>query len=109
MTPDQRQSLLEQIADCVGPQAFNRLAQSVGDTRRKGRLRYWQEQLFKKLHGDANIEIASVDAFVSLFDGAERQPLPVPPPLTKEMFLQNPLGCLRSGRAVEVSADWFAE
>src|SRR5438445_6100707 len=104
----ERQQILDRFVACVGPQAYNRLIDSRDATRSKGRLRFWQEKLFRRFNEEGGIEIATVEQFLQLFDEAERKHVSVPP-LTKEAFLADANGLWYSTRRDEIPLEWFAE
>src|SRR6478736_6727735 len=68
MTPARKEAILT-AARGLGAEDFNRLLESVGQTRIAKRLRYWQEELLAKLPGVAPVSFAE---FVAAFDGATR-------------------------------------
>ena len=76
----------ERLAAALGSEAYNRLVASVPDVRKRGRLRFWQEQLFRQA-SHIGVNISTADEFVRVFDGAN--PVPVPAePWTRERFLR---------------------
>jgi hypothetical protein len=103
-----KQAALDRIAACVGPEAYNRLVEAAPDTRKKGRLRFWQEQLFKRVAGEAGLTIATLDDYVGLF--ADAPPLHIElPPLTKAQFLADPNRLWYAARRHEIEPEWFKE
>jgi hypothetical protein len=67
MDDTDRTDLLDRIAAVIGDDAFNRLVGSLDETRKLGKLRFWQEDLL----GRAGTAISTVSGFVQLFDGAQ--------------------------------------
>ena len=74
------------MAEALGATDYNRLIASVPDTRRRGRLRFWQAQLLRRA-GPAGKALSTADAFLGVFDGATALPVPLEP-LTREVYLR---------------------
>jgi hypothetical protein len=101
--------VLEQIAEILGPEAFNRLVASTPATRDKGRLRFWQEELLEKVASQTNLHICGVEEFLNLFDGAELREVPQQP-WTREVFLREIAGFPLGGFPLdETPPEWMAE
>lgn len=100
-----RNRLLDQLVDAIGPGPFNRLIGSKEATQVKGRLRFWQEELFRR----AGVEVTTVEEFLDLLEGAEPRSIPPPPPLTKDDFLREATKIWYSNRRDEVPLDWFGQ
>ena len=65
----ERRDLLRQAAiETLEPEEFDRLVSSVTESRRLGRLRYWQEQLLARIPGG----MVGFGDFIAAFDGAPR-------------------------------------
>lgn len=99
--------LRDQIVAAVGPAVFNRLVESVEKTRKHGRLRYWQEQLFKEMKFLP--QPMTLEEYLRIFDGAPLSELPPPPPITREFFLANANDCWYSLQRKEIRDEWFIE
>lgn len=103
-----KQAVRDRIATCVGPEAYNRLIEAASDTRKKGRLRFWQEGLFKRVATEAGVTITTLDRYLDLF--ADATPINIElPPLTEEQFLADPNRLWYSVRRQEIEPEWFAE
>jgi hypothetical protein len=103
-----KQAVRDRIAACVGPEAYNRLVEAAADTRKKGRLRFWQEGLFKRVATEAGVTIATLDSYLDLF--ADATPIRIElPPLTQEQFFADPNRLWYSDRRQEIEPDWFKE
>jgi hypothetical protein len=75
----------KRIAEVLGWEAYNRLVDSVPNTRQRGRLRFWQEELIRQA-SLSGIVISTPEEFIRVFEGAS--PVPVPSqPWTREVFL----------------------
>lgn len=78
-------NIRSRLAESLGWRAYNRLIASVPEVRRRGRLRFWQEQLLQQV-SDKGAVISTVEGFIRTFAGAN--PIPVPAePWTREIFL----------------------
>lgn len=73
MDPSRREQILG-AARGLGPEAFNRLVESVEDSVRVGRFRFWQEDRLGRLPGVGPVSFAE---FLDAFGSAP--PLPVRP------------------------------
>jgi hypothetical protein len=73
------------LAEDLGWKMYNRLVESVGDVRKRGRLRFWQEQLLQDA-SDESVAISTAEDFIRVFDGASPVPAPAEP-WTREVFL----------------------
>jgi hypothetical protein len=103
----ERQQILDRLVACIGPKAYNRLVDSQDATRSKGRLRFWQEELFRRFASETGIAISSVEEFLRLFEGTERKSIPVPT-LTKGDFFADPNRHYYLG-GLPVPDGWIAE
>jgi hypothetical protein len=83
--PD-RDGIREQLAATLGPNTYNRLVESVPDTRRRGRLRFWQEELLCRA-GPVGPPLATAEEFLRVFDRATVLSVPSEP-LTREVYLR---------------------
>jgi len=73
------------LAEALGWKAYNRLVESVPEVQRRGRLRFWQEDLLQEA-SHSGVVISDVEEFIRVFEGAS--PVPGPPePWTREVFL----------------------
>lgn len=109
LTPDSLPIVREQIANLLGPEAFNRLIGSVSDARQKGRLRFWQEQHLTNIARQTGIQIGSLDEFVEVFETAEPKVIPRGP-WTREIFLRRIEESPYGGFVLdETPPSWFAE
>src|SRR5215211_6043807 len=97
MEDDAKRAVRERIAASVGAELYNRLVAHAPEVRRMGRLRYWQERTFRRLHAATGVSIATPDDFLSLFEGAPELPLESGP-LTREKFLADAIRLWYSGR-----------
>jgi hypothetical protein len=70
------QMVLRQVAEVLGPEAFNRLVDSVPSSKEKGRLRFWQEMLLDKVAEKTGIHITSLEEFLATFTGTEKIEIP---------------------------------
>jgi hypothetical protein len=98
-----------QIAEVVGAETFNRLVDSVPATREARRLRFWQEELLDDIAAQTNIDLTNLQAFLRVFEGAERCHIPRGP-WTREIFLHGieewPLGGIPLD---ETPPSWMAD
>jgi hypothetical protein len=78
---------LERILQLIGLERFNQLVRSVPATREKGRLRYWQEQLFARVAAEGRVRVASVEEYLRLFSDASELPVPQPK-VDRDSFLR---------------------
>jgi hypothetical protein len=105
-SPD-RDRVREQLAESLGPSTYNRLVASVPDIRRRGRLRFWQEELLRRA-SPTGLTIATAEEFLRVFDGATALPVPSEP-LTREVYLREverwPYAIFPDG---ETPAEWAA-
>lgn len=75
----------KRLAEVLGRESYNRLVDSVPNTRQRGRLQFWQEQLLQKAM-PSGIVISTPEEFIRIFERA--QPIPAPQePWTREVFL----------------------
>lgn len=112
MIPHQdKHKLLDRAAEVLGTADFNHLIRSVGETRQKGRLRYWQERRLLTLARETGFSISSVDDFAALFDGAELRPVPRPalPMLTKAEYLAALEDRRFPAHGGKIPPDWMRE
>jgi hypothetical protein len=111
MNVAERERVLACAAQCLGAEAFNRLAASAPETRAKGRLRFWQEELLARLSAETGTTVKTLDTFLAVFEGAPLCPLPEPPPrvLTKEEFLSDPVAVYLDPQVHSIPAEWFRE
>ncbi|MBL9092285.1 MAG: DUF4304 domain-containing protein [Planctomycetaceae bacterium] len=58
---------IDQIAASIGDEAFNRLLGSLNETRKYGRLRFWQEDLLAR----SGVLISNYTQFLELFEGVK--------------------------------------
>src|SRR5262245_31582459 len=109
MDAAKRERLLARAAAVLGAEAFNRLVTSAPQTRAKGRLRFWQEELLARLSAEAGTPLATVEEFLALFEGAALQPIPEEPrpALTKEDFLSDPVAVYLDPLPRGIPAEWF--
>jgi hypothetical protein len=83
--PSNSAEVQKRLAEVLGREAYNRLVDSVPNTRQRGRLRFWQEELIQQA-SLSGIVISTPEEFIRVFEGAS--PVPVPSePWTREVFL----------------------
>lgn len=100
MDAARRERLLACAAKVLGAETFNRLVSSAPQTRAKGRLRFWQEELLTGLPNEGGTPLANVEEFLAVFEGAELQAI------TRESFLADPSRVVwRDG----VQPEWILE
>jgi hypothetical protein len=104
MNASRRERLLASAVEDLGAESFNRLVSSASQTRAKGRLRFWQEELIAKLATDDGVPIATVEEFLEVFQNAKLQAIPEEP-LTREQFLADPVRRYRRG----IDPAWIVE
>lgn len=63
----------------VGREAYHRLLCSAEPTRKRGRLLFWQEELFRKFAAETGIAISTVEEFNRLLDAAIARFMSDPP------------------------------
>jgi hypothetical protein len=107
----ERERVLACAAECLGAEAFNRLAASTPETRAKGRLRFWQEELLARLSAQTGTTVTTLETFLAVFEGAPLCPLPEPPPrvFTKDEFLSDPVAVYLDALVHSIPAEWFRE
>jgi hypothetical protein len=98
----QRQQALDWAARTLDRAGFNRLVNAVPETRVRGRLRYWQEQVLAQLRLDTGVSLTTAAEYVAAFEGVPVQELPPP---TREEFLVDPLACLNA----TIDPTWIVE
>jgi hypothetical protein len=104
--PD-RDGIREQLAEVLGPSDYNRLVASVPDTRRRGRLRFWQEQLLRQV-APAGVPDWTPEEFFRVFDGASLLLVPSEP-WTREVFLREIQKWPHGGFPLdETPAEWMS-
>ena len=70
MDESQKQAVLTSTLELFGVDKFNRLISSVDETATRGSFRYWQFDLFAKLHEQIGLTINTVDQYVAIFRDA---------------------------------------
>jgi hypothetical protein len=94
-------------AEVLGPKDYNRLVASVPDTRRRGRLRFWQEELLNQVTPAAGPDWTP-EEFFRVFDGASLLPVPSEP-WTREVFLREIQKFPHGGFPLdETPAEWMS-
>ena len=86
MDESEKQIVLKSALKLFGVDKYNRLISSVDETTRRGSFRYWQNDLFAKLHEQIGLKINSVDDYVAIFGRAATATKDI----TFEEFLTDP-------------------
>src|SRR5580765_4263711 len=60
-------SLRERLAAHLGPDRYRVLLHSVGPTRARGRLLFWQEDLFRRSAAETGIAVHTFEEFLQFF------------------------------------------
>src|SRR5262245_40081727 len=76
-----------QIADVLGDETFNHLVDSIPATKKKGRLRFWQEQFLAEAARQTGIRITDYKEFLRVFETAVPREIQ-PGPWTRDVFLR---------------------
>ena len=103
-----KSAVRDRISVYLGAEVYNRLVRHAPEVRRMGRLRYWQEQAFRRLQAETGVSITTPDDFLRVFEGAPELPLESGP-LTREKFLADAIRLWYSDRRSEVEREWFKE
>jgi hypothetical protein len=111
MDAAKRKRLLARASEVLGAESFNRLVTSASETRAKGRLRFWQEELLAHLSAETDTLLVTIEEFLAVFEGAELLPIPKKPPraVTKEEFLSDPVAIYLDSSVLSIPADWFRQ
>src|ERR1043166_2123664 len=68
---DDVMALRERLAAHLGPDRYRKLLYSLGPTRERRRLLFWQEDLFRRSASDTGITVTGIDDFLQLFADVE--------------------------------------
>lgn len=102
-----RDAIREHLSKVLDPGAYNRLVESVPDTRLRGRLRFWQEELLGRA-ARPGMPTWSAGEFIRVFDGASLLPVQAEP-WTREVFLSEIQKWPHGGFPLdETPAEWMA-
>lgn len=86
MDESQKQTVLTSTLELFGVDKYNRLISSVDETATRGSFRYWQNDLFAKLHEQIGLTINTVEEYVAIFRNAATATKDI----TFEEFLTDP-------------------
>ena len=86
MDESRRQSVLASVLDHFGVDKYNRLISGVTDTVKRGKFRYWQDEVFSELRDKTGFTITDIADYVELFADAATAKKEI----TLEQFLAEP-------------------
>jgi hypothetical protein len=102
MDESSKQIVLKSVLKLFGVDKYNRLISSVDETTRRGSFRYWQNDLFAKLHEQIGLAINTVDDYVAIFRNAASATKDI----TFEEFLTDPNRYYYT-EPVAIPNEWF--
>ncbi len=102
------QPVRERVAAFLGAERYNQCVAEARLVRQRGRLRYAQEQIFRRLEAETGVSIKTPEEYLTLFEGAPEVPL-ASGPLTREAFLGDPIRLWYSDRRSDIDPEWFKE
>ncbi len=104
MDESQRQAVLGAVLGHFGVDKYNRLVLAVKDTKRHGKFRYWQDELFSDLRAKTGLNITTVKDYVEAFHKAPTATKEI----TLEQFLAEPSRYYYM-EPVNLPNDWIAQ
>lgn len=104
-------SFRHRLAEKIGPRQFNRLVESAYETKRRQRLRAWQERLFEDWQSDLSADekrfldaFGGYEVFIYIFHNAERMDYEI----TRTEFLEDPETFFLDSKC-RISDEWIGE
>ena len=98
----------DRVAAFLGAERYNQCVAEAFLVRQRGRLRYAQEQVFRRLEAETGVSIRTPEEYLDLFEGAREVPLASGQP-TREAFLGDPIRLWHSDRRSDIDPEWFKE
>lgn len=101
-------SIRDQVAAFLGAERYNQCIAEAFLVRKRNRLRYAQEEIFKRLEVDTGVSIKTPQDYLAVFEAAPEIPLGTGP-LTRAAFLADPIRLWYSDRRNDIERGWFKE